>query len=92
MTHFISFFCSHRNCNEAINPISVGIVPFRLFWLRPLKWNGKQNKPKKDSKINQILWIFHFASFFFVLTDMTVNSSTQFQLELFHSDCFDEDH
>ena len=28
------FFSSHRDCNEVINPISVGIGPFRLFWLR----------------------------------------------------------
>ena len=141
---FFFFFSSHRVCNEVINPIWVGIVPFRLFWKSCLTW-----KDKKDERVNQfmnlhsfILFLFsqiqqwsyqsnlswncssqiilrkntkmklrmnqksrkeekifsnknktNFLNFhFFLLTDMSMKSLIQFQLELFQSDYFDQTH
>ena len=81
-------FVSHRVCNEVINPIWVGIVPFRLFWLRSLKWNEKTKWKPKDKRIKHFYeWFISFSSFF-VLTAIAMKSSIQFELELFHSVCF----
>ena len=84
-------FSSHRYPNEVINPISVGIGPFRLFWWRSLKRDKIWKK--KDNKTNFYEWFISFSSFFFfLLTDIPRKSSIQFQLELFHSDCLYQDH
>ena len=68
-----SSFFSHRSVNELSNPISVGIVPFRLFWKRKLKWNEKNNDEIKKmiKEQNQILWIF--LSFFFFFSHIFPN-------------------
>ena len=66
MVCFFSFFFSpHRYPNEVINPIWVGIGPFRLFWLRSLKWKEKQmrQKRKKNESNFYECWI-SFSSFF----------------------------
>ena len=74
------FFCSHRYPNEFSNPISVGIVPFRLFWWRKL--NRKNKMKKRWNSISE--WFISF----FLLTQLSMKLSIQFQLELFHWDCF----
>ena len=87
------FFSSHRYPDTVINPIWVGIVPVRSFWLSELKWKEKRKWKKKDKRIKQIfIWMlrFRFLLFFFLLTDMSVNSSMQFELEWFQSDCFEK--
>ena len=95
MVHFFLFFFFFSQIVQWIQQSNLSWNCSSQIVLPKLtKMKGKSKwKKREKNKTNFYDWMVLFLYLlFFLLTDLAIKSPIQFELESFHSDCFDKEH